>query len=251
MSSFFANPPDGNVRCRLFCLPHSGGGCARYYTWRHLLPPSIQVVPIQLPGREMRYREEPYTRLEGLIGDLAPVIAPYLDRPYAIFGYSVGGLLGFELSREIRRRGLRLPEALFVAAAAAPGIKLPGTPIHRLSDDELLVRIRERYGGIPEVLLKEKDLLGIYLRVIKADFALLETYTSYEEAPFAFPIPAFGGARDMMVSEADLAGWQAHTTGTFSLTMLPGDHFFINEQQGILLERVKALLNAAEVGPEP
>ena len=242
MASFIANPRDPECGRRLFCLPHSGGGSARYYTWRLLLAPRIEVVPIQLPGREMRYQEEPYTRLDRLIDDLVVPLSPYLDKPYAVFGYSVGAYIGFELVREIRRRGLLLPQAFLVAAAKSPEQEPPQPFIHQMSDTDLLHRINTRYGGIPEIILNEKQLLQIYLRAIKADFALMETYVYYEEKPFDFPIMTFGGEQDRMVVEEDLAGWRAHTSGAFSLSMMPGDHFFVQEQQGPLLEQIKEAL---------
>ena len=243
MSSFIAHPPAHDAACRLFCFPHSGGGSARYFTWAKLLSARFQALPIQLPGREMRYQEEPYTRLDRLVDDLFPVVRQYLDKPYVLFGYSLGAFIGFELAREIRRRGLPQPDAFFVCAAPSPE-KEPGRPfLHQMSDADLLHRIRTRYGGIPEPILREKELLDIYLRIIRADFEMVETYAYEAQRPFDFPIQVFGGERDTMVGEEDLAGWRAHTSSGFSIELMPGDHFFINENQDALLQKVEAILS--------
>jgi surfactin synthase thioesterase subunit len=249
MAAFIEYPPNPKALVRLICLPYAGGGAARYYTWTRLLGPDIQVLPVQLPGREVRYREASYTHLDELIGALLPAISPYLDRPYAIFGYSMGAFIGFELIRAIRRQGWRQPGQFFLAASRAPQLEPPRPFIHQLSDTEIVEQIGRRYGQIPPAVLAEKELLDMYVRAIKADFTMIETYTYVDDAPLALPFIALGGEQDTMVTRAGLAGWQAHTSEDFRLVMLPGGHFFINEQQPALLRLVRQVLEQAGIIP--
>ena len=92
---------------RLFCFPYAGGGASVYRGWASDLPDFVEVCPVQLPGREGRFREPAFTRLGPLVEALTESLRPCLDRPFAFFGHSLGALVAFELSRRLRREGRR------------------------------------------------------------------------------------------------------------------------------------------------
>jgi surfactin synthase thioesterase subunit len=98
---------------RLFCLPYAGGGAAAYRTWQSAFPAHIQIAPLLLPGRENRLAEPLFRNTTDLVAALVEGIQPFVDRPYAFFGHSMGALLAFEATRLMRRRGMRL---LFAAS---------------------------------------------------------------------------------------------------------------------------------------
>src|SRR5438552_7109196 len=112
--------PRPHAAVRLFCFPYAGGGASAFRCWPDALPASIEVCPVQLPGRETRFREPPYTRLAPLAEALGHALRPFLDRPFAFFGHSMGALVAFELTRWLRRAGGPQPAHLFVSACAAP-----------------------------------------------------------------------------------------------------------------------------------
>jgi medium-chain acyl-[acyl-carrier-protein] hydrolase len=97
------------ARVRLFCFPYAGAGASMFHRWPDALRSDVEVLPVQLPGRETRYREPLHRRIEPLAAALATALGPALDRPFAFFGYSLGGLLAFETARELRRRSSALP----------------------------------------------------------------------------------------------------------------------------------------------
>jgi medium-chain acyl-[acyl-carrier-protein] hydrolase len=78
--------------------------------------------------------------------------------------------------------------------------------------------------------------LEIVIPLLRADFALYETYVYSAEPPLNCPISAFGGLQDSKVTRSDLEAWRDQTTGAFSMRMLPGDHFFLNTTQPLLLQ---------------
>src|SRR6478609_4610386 len=94
-----------HARCRLICLPHAGAGASMFNDWPGLLPPEVEVVGVQLPGRQDRIKEKPFTDVSRLVATVAHVIRPLLDLPVAFFGHSGGALLAFELARALQRRG--------------------------------------------------------------------------------------------------------------------------------------------------
>jgi len=225
--------PGRKTRLRLFCFPYAGAGALIFRTWSDSLPADVEVCPVQLPGRGTRVTERPFTRLSPLVEALAQALAPFLDRPFAFFGHSLGALVSFELARQIRRQYGVHPVRLFVSAGGAPQIPHRVPPIHTLPDKEFIVELR-RLNGTPSELLDHEELMGIMLPLLRADFAVYETYVYSTEPPLNCPISAFGGLRDHRVNDSDLEAWRAQTNVSFSLQMFPGDHFFL--RQPLLLQ---------------
>ncbi len=220
--------PGPKTRLRLFCFPYAGAGALIFRTWSDGLPGDVEVCPVQLPGRGTRLMERPFTQLSPLIEALAEALVPLLDRPFAFFGHSLGALVSFELARQVRRQYGMHPVRLFVSAGRAPQIPRRGPRIHTLPDREFLIELG-RLNGTPSELLGHEELMEIMLPVLRADFALYETYFYSSEPPLNCPISAFGGLQDQRVSDSDLEAWRAQTGVSFSLRMFPGDHFFLKQ----------------------
>jgi medium-chain acyl-[acyl-carrier-protein] hydrolase len=187
--------------------------------------------------------EEPFSRLAPLVQALADALAPLLDKPFAFFGHSLGALVGFELARQLRRQSGVQPFRLFVSADRAPQIPSRHRSIHALPEREFLFELR-RLNGIPEKVLEDVDLMRIMLPVLRADFAIYETYEYSIEPPLNCVISSFGGLHDLRVSHADLEPWRDQTRAAFSLRMLPGDHFFLNTFQSPLLQELSQELHS-------
>ncbi len=117
-----ANPP---AEIRLFLFPYAGGGPAVFNKWALEFPASIEVWIAHYPGRGARYQEAPVKEIRTLAERLSQAIRPFLDKPFAFFGHSLGGLLAFELARNLRSNHLPQPQLLFVSAYGAP--HLPDT----------------------------------------------------------------------------------------------------------------------------
>lgn len=219
--------PNPAASVRLFCFPYSGAAASVYYPWADLLPPAIEVCPVQLPGHGTRLREPLATRLAPQVEALAAGLAPAFDRPFAFFGHSMGALLSFELARTLRRQGRPGPMHLFVSGHGAPHLPDRNPPLHALPDDQFVAKLRE-LNGTPEEVLRHQELLQLLTPILRADFAVCETYVYQPEPPLDCPISAYGGLGDGYVNRDELAAWQAQTTGRFSLRMFPGDHFYLN-----------------------
>jgi medium-chain acyl-[acyl-carrier-protein] hydrolase len=231
-----ANPATG-VKRRLFCLPYAGGGASLFHTWRSHVPAGVELLAVQLPGRENRLREPLFNDVSELVVTLGAALRPFLDRPYTLLGYSFGALVAFELARWLRRQGERLPSHLFVAARRAPHLAGTGPAIHRYADSELVEWLRE-LGGTPDLLLEHPELLPLYLPILRADLRAHETYRYRPEAPLDVPISAFGGFGDTQASHAEIEAWCEHTALAYTTRFYPGGHFFLTEYQKEFLRDV-------------
>lgn len=232
--------PNPSASLRLFCFPYAGGNSYVFRSWLDRLPKTIEICPIELPGRGMQIKSTPFNQIEPLVKAIAQEILPYLDKPFAFFGHSMGGLVSFELARFIRRHHNLEPAHLFISGRRAPQTKDLKPPINNLPEAEFLRELRH-LNGTPEEILNNHELMEILTPVLRADFAVLETYIYTREAPLNCPISVFGGLQDQEVQIEQLEAWQAQTLNSFSLKMLPGDHFFIHSSQTFLPELMQQL----------
>jgi medium-chain acyl-[acyl-carrier-protein] hydrolase len=220
---------------RLFCFPYAGGSAAIFQRWQAGLPDAVEVCPAYLPGRGTRLSETPYRDSRPLVEALCDNLRPHLDKPFAFFGHSMGALVAFELARELRRRGEPLPLCLYVSGRSAPQLADPDSPKHDLPEEEFLGELR-KLNGTPKEILENAELMRIMSPLLRADFSVCETYRYESEPPLECPIAAFGGLQDFEVGREHVAAWREQTAGTFSLRMLPGDHFYLNSQSALLLQ---------------
>jgi medium-chain acyl-[acyl-carrier-protein] hydrolase len=227
--------PNPQARLRLFCLPYAGSGAWNFCTWPEGLPASVEVCSVELPGRATRLKELPFTELSLLVQAMAPALLSLLDKPFAFFGHSMGGLLSFELVRLLRREYDRNPIHLFVSGRRAPQVGAQTPPLHTLPEAAFIEELR-CLNGTPEDVLENAQLRQLLLPILRADFAVLETYQYRFEAPLDCPITALGGLQDSRVKYEDLKAWQEQTSESFSLHLLPGDHFFMHSAQPQVLQ---------------
>lgn len=232
------------AKMRLFCFPYAGGGSAIFYRWKEHLPPTVEVCSVQLPGRESRFTMRPYSTMQPLVEAVASAILPFLDKPYALFGHSFGALVAFELARYLHDQGMPRPLSLLLSAADAPHVDGATDTLHTLPDEEL-IRQLSLLQGTPQEILLHPEVMQLLLPTIRADLQVFETYTYQARPPLHCPIAVFGAFDDKRVARPGLERWRHHTSSVFSLTMLPGDHFFIHSARRALVERVERRLEAA------
>lgn len=227
----------------LLCLPYSGASAMVYSRWRRKLPSWLQVQPVELPGRGARFDEPLQTDMGPLALQLARELRPTLQAPYALFGHSLGALLACELAHALRELGCPQPLALFASGTAAPtmradydrGFAVPKT------DAELIDQLRTLNGTSEEILANE-ELMALTLPVLRADFLLCGRFQPRLRAPLDCPVHVLGGTTDKATTE-QLMGWRRETSGSFSLDMLAGGHFFIHEHEARVLRLIKDQLS--------
>ncbi|WP_263357615.1 thioesterase II family protein [Acidicapsa ligni] len=245
----FQTTPTGNLETfRLFCVPHAGAGPSAFRGWASSLGPEIELTLIELPGREGRFREQPYVSMKPLIQDLCEAILPHLndDRGFAFFGNSLGGLVAFETLHEIKRQSGYEAAHLFVSATGAPHLPSPLPLVAHLSDVDLLGEILTRYDGIPGEILADPEFLKAMLSIIRADMRVLESYVRPGISPLDCPITAFAGRYDQTVSLAEVEGWKSQTQASFDLLLLDEDHLYLQSARPKLTEIIRnTLLNVS------
>jgi surfactin synthase thioesterase subunit len=226
----------------LLLLPYAGGGAGAFHDWKARLPSWINPVPLNLPGHGARHGEAVLRDWPSLIDRLAAEIRPYLAQPFAIFGHSMGALVGLELSHAIRERTGRTPFWFGASGCKAPARRDREPDWLTCPEDDVLQELR-RLGGTPAEVFASRELLDLVLPTLRADFHLCGTYErSPRRLPLASPLLVLSGTGDKISQVPEnLSDWSLEFSGPHRIEMIEGGHFFIADQR----DRVVALVESA------
>jgi len=225
--------PNPQSRMRLFCFPYAGGTAAVFRNWPRYLPSDIEVCAVQYAGRGGRLAEPLSDDIVDVMNGVYSDLQPFLQKPFAFFGHSMGALVSYEFARRLKREGRPEPFELFVSACIAPHEKLGHEPTHNLPEPEFIAELR-RLKGTPAEVLENAELMQFMMPLIRADFKASQTYHYSPGPPLECSLRAFGGLADDTVPRKQVESWSEHTRGSFRAQMLPGDHFFLNTSQSLL-----------------
>src|SRR3990167_1065324 len=171
-----------NARIRLFCFHHSGGGASAYYPWMAQLSPHIEMLAIQLPGRETRFAEPLNNNLKEIVAELSKSFTLYTDKPFFVFGHSLGALISFEFVKSIQQLYSVFPRHLIISGTKAPHLPFRMKHLNRL-DDKTLKEELKVYNGIDEYILNNDEFLDLFLPIIRSDFSIYENYNFLASKP--------------------------------------------------------------------
>ncbi|MFJ9109297.1 alpha/beta fold hydrolase [Streptomyces sp. NPDC102283] len=228
----------------LYCLPYAGASARMYDHWKDLLPASVKVVPLELPGRGSRWSEPALTELAPLLDDLIGAMDEARHAPYAVLGHSFGGVLAFELVRHLMSQGFPTPQRLFVSACLAPHEATPTETNYDLSDADFIESLR-RVRGTPEELLENEELMELYIPTIRADYTVLDLYEAPPIAPLECPISVFYGVDDQDAARESMDAWGSYSDDEVVVEGIFGDHFFLRDSEEEFLEKLCFHLGAS------
>ncbi len=229
---------------RLVCFPQAGGNAWSFRQWAQRLPTAIELLAIQYPGHGDRLGEEPRRDFDVLLTEIAESLAPSLDRPYALFGHSMGALLAFETGRVLQTIDVGPPKHVFLSGHNAPGNPMASddrTPAHELTDPQLLERI-ETLDCTPPEILEDREMRTLLLRMIRADSAVCESHVLRKRFPLASPVTVLGGVDDPRTSEAGLNSWREFSSGRFDVRWFEGNHGFLFAEEQRVQETIVGAL---------
>ncbi len=198
---------------------------------------------MQLPGREQRHGEPPIRRI-GIAADAAAAaMRGYLDRPYALFGHSLGSVLAYEVARRLVAETGTEPVHLFVSGRRAPHLPARRPPLYKLADDAFLEGLKA-LNGTPAEVFENPEMVRLLMPLLRADFEMEGTYAVSDGPQLFCPVTAMGGNADGNVLTEDLEAWRTVTRGAFNTMIFDGDHFYINTERRRLLEQLSSQLSA-------
>lgn len=239
--------------CRLLCFPYAGTGGSAYARWQRGLADrgcAVEVVPVRLPGREGRAREPRFTQLGTLVRALDAELDHLLDRPYLVYGHSMGALVGYALALRRQTRGATLPRALLLGAHRAPQLPAPHIAAADAPDAELTDELA-RFGGLPPLLLDHPEWLRALLPVVRDDLRVCADVASVRPDVVRVPLHLFAGEGDSLVRVAEMVAWRRFAGRGCEVRTIPGGHFFLRSHEDVVLNEVASLVRRYSGGVMP
>jgi surfactin synthase thioesterase subunit len=246
MTAYLPRAADESSAMRLFCFHHAGGGATTFNEWQRHLGPRITVLPVQLPGRESRAGEQRFTDMTRLVADLDQNLDRFLDRPYAFYGHSMGGIVAYNLAAYRAARGESVPYRLMVGAYPPPHLLAPITDALNLPDDQLaqwLVKI----GGMSELILKYPNWVKAALDMLRDDLRVCQSHRSPGQTRLPCPIEVFAGDNDPLLSLEVVDGWKRHSSAGARVHVIPGGHFFTQESASTFFRVLSGALHSLQL----
>ncbi|MEU1333484.1 alpha/beta fold hydrolase [Streptomyces sp. NPDC005865] len=235
--------PAEQARARLLCLPHAGGSASFYLRFARAFGPEIDVLTVQYPGRQDRWREPCVDSVTGLADALVDEVLPWADRPLALFGHSMGAMVGYELAVRLQGAGSP-PLAVFASARRAPSRPRDNpAPIH-LRDDRGLIEELRALSGTDVRVFEDEGLLRRALPALRSDYKAAETYRYVPRPPLSAPIHVIVGSEDGRVTPDEARAWADHTEGGFSMESHPGGHFYLTQHLSSVVGTVSSRILA-------
>jgi surfactin synthase thioesterase subunit len=180
--------------------------------------------------------------LPEFIEQLDAATVTLLDRPFVLFGYSLGAMIAFEWARSLRRKGQPQPACLIAAASSAPHQMRKGRALSQLPANELTQALERRYAPMDPKVKQDPEMLDMILRVMRSDLQIMESYNYAPEEPLSCPVLAIGGTRDTIVASDALDAWREQSSAATRVERLEGDHFFLRTQGAALRAIVRSAI---------
>jgi len=211
----------------VLCLPFAGAGASAFRRAQEYPSDTVRICPLQLPGREERFGEPPFTDAAEAVADLLPAALDLVAgiAEVAVFGHSLGAVLAFELAHQLRQ--LPRPELVRVFVSGSPGPWTRREPrATGLSEEDFLKQVRG-FAGYSHPALEHPELREMLLPTLRADVELHENYLAPPGRLLDVPITSIRGSEDELVSAEQAAQWQAATSAGCRLRELPGNHMYL------------------------
>ncbi|MEU1756577.1 alpha/beta fold hydrolase [Micromonospora matsumotoense] len=235
--------PSPSSAIRLVALPHAGGSASYLFPVSRALAPAVEVLAIQYPGRQDRRHEPVLDTVADLADGVFAALQPWLDRPVALFGHSMGAVIAYEVGLRLQRETGRPPVRLFASGRRAPSRVRDERYVHTRDDAGVLRELARLSGSDPRVL-GDPELLPMILPAVRGDYKAVETYRTDPEQRLAAPITVLTGDADPMTTLDEADDWRRHTTGECDVRVYPGGHFYLNDHAADVIRLI-----ATELAP--
>jgi surfactin synthase thioesterase subunit len=218
---------------QLFMLHFSGGSVYSFRTMIDKLKDYFTPVPVELPGRGMRFGEELISDRDAAVKDLLTQIQEKRNgQPFYIYGHSLGAEMGLLVTKELEMLNDQ-PAYLIVSGNAGPNVR-----------DEILYNAPSSYfwkklnewGGVTAEILNSEELTELFEPILRADFGILEKDIGPITGKIKTPVLALMGSEERNAHK--ILNWEGYVEGEFSHLILSGNHFFIFDHIDTLCEMI-------------
>lgn len=234
-------------KIKLFCIPYAGGTAYSYMNFKEYLS-EFEIIPVELKGRGRRFKEEFYESFNEAVDDIYDQIKDKIsDCRYAILGHSMGSWIAYDLYYKILDNKNMLPIHMFFSGRESPNTIKSDCSIYDESDDVLIESLR-KLGGMDEEIIKNTEIFGMFLNIIRADMKVLNDYLFKERSiKISTSVTILSGTNDESINYRNLHNWTKLMEGEVSIVKIEGSHFYLNENRKKFCEVIKRIGNGEEI----
>lgn len=227
---------------QLICFPYLGGYVNSFYEMVRSMSEDIEIWVANPPGH--------FGSQLGLISDINELISVYyqdiskiIHSESVFFGHSMGGIVSyFLLERMIRNQDKILPKTLILSASVAPS-NFAKKQYSKLSDEDLIKQIQV-YGGMPEAVLKDNELMEIMLPIFRADYEILESSAKASYKKIDIETHLLWGENDKAETIGSAMMWKDYLVQDLNITSIKnGEHMFIHNKEDEVITHINQFMN--------
>ncbi|HEX5884179.1 MAG TPA: thioesterase domain-containing protein, partial [Pyrinomonadaceae bacterium] len=250
----------------LFC-PHASGG--NVWCYREM----VQYLGDDQPFYGVQPREPEnglvyHTDIEAMASDYVRAIRGFQPSgPYWLGGWSMGGVIAFEMARQLQRQGQQVAMLAMIDARVPDtqgtefnwGVLLSifaldlgltyenlSTTIEETTARPQMTQLRQVWMDARRADLVPSDMTLIEFRKLFDTFKLhANTMRRYRPAEFEGRITLFSAEQEHAKHLGPLKGWDKFATGGVDIHIIPGDHFSMVKEPHVqvLAERLRSCIH--------
>ena len=228
------------ARVRLICFSNAGGGPSMFRQWHSFLDNDVDVWAAAYPGRDTLIGEDLSQTMSALISYYISDLSLFSGAKIIFYGHSFGALVAYSLAKMLKSLGCS-PDVLCVGARRSPTMK-SRERIDLYSDKKLIEQLAT-FGGIPDVLLNDNEMLNYFLPHIRNDLTLNEETIPLSNIKLDVPIFAFSSPADVLVLPKEIRAWGDCTHAFFENISLSGGHFFTKNNQRVFFDQINRIVD--------
>ena len=216
---------------KLFCIPYAGGSQLYFRRLKQALSGQIECISLDYAGHGMRFDDHLAGSFEEIIEDIDTQIKNDLKcfEKFALFGYSMGSIVAYEIAKRYSEQ----VQHLFVAAFQAPThLKDRKYTLHSSLWNEFLIK----FAHLDHRILTDPRYRRIFLEPLKNDFECLCGYSVKDHNKLCCGITVFYGTEDVFGD--DIREWEKYTEKDTMVCALPGGHFFLQENLNTITDTI-------------
>jgi surfactin synthase thioesterase subunit len=232
---------DAHASTRVFCFHSMGVGASLFTRFLLESPAGCDLYAVQTPGRENRSNEPAADSVSALVDEIVREIEPWLGERFVFWGHSFGGIVAYETIRRLQQQFGKEPSALMITGTVAPSL------IKTWQNREVMLKTvvadnEAEYLISLSRYVEDAAFIKAILPIMRKDTPLMMSYRYHGSQPLHCPVVAFGARQDDMVYLDEIAPWREETSGAFELVEVDGDHWFLNKNRNLILERLSHLI---------
>lgn len=232
---------------KMFCFCHAGG-LAGYYSFLQKAKLAFvdEVVLFEYPGRGKKCQKENYRDFDECVADVCEriVASGVENKEFVLFGHSMGAFVAYETACRLQSQYGLYPYHVFVSGQKPPVRVVPG---HYKNCENEAYDFLEKLGGVPDIILKHKEIADFFMDICKKDLRVLQSYVPHEASVNNRPIKGsvICGDADAEVAVEELNDWKDYFETEPDIYVVHGNHFYLNERKEELIRFMNRELNKA------